>query len=315
MFIIVAIMTLPVGIAGVFIWPGTPAIPNKLILTHEELALARKRLSDTNHEAIEGQGLKPSFTLFRSIFADPKIYVLTIWDALFWNASAAVNGQFLLWLKSLNRYSDARINALGSLAPGLGMAWILLVNFSSDLVLGPPGAITFALVVNIVVCVILAIWEVPESAKWFAFSMSYLELGMSSVLYGWTNDILRHDNQRRAIMLILMNAVAQSTTGWTPLLAWKTVEAPQFRTGYIFTTIISIFLIMFTWLVRYLHRRQELVFHLTSWCCTGLTSSYRRQWALEHSEPSAVVEELDTAPETVTDKAEGDVTVRSVIKE
>ena len=254
-------MTIPVGIAGIFLWPGTPAMPNKLFLSNEELELARQRLSDISHQTAEGKGLKPSFSLFKTIFTDPKIYILIIWDALFWNASPAVNGQYLLWLDSLHRYSDARINSLGAIAPGLGMFFILFVNFSSDLALGPPGAITMALLVNILVGIILAIWNVPEGAKWFAFSMSYFELGMSSVLYGWTNDILRHDNQRRAITLITMNTIAQSTTGWTPLLVWKTVDGPEFRAGYLFVIVISVLLIMFTWLVWVLHRRQESVYH------------------------------------------------------
>lgn len=276
MFIIVSLMTFPVGFAGIFIWPGTPAMPNKLFLSADELTLARQRLEDADHSGPEGKGLKPSWTLIRSILTDPKTYILTIWDALFWNASPAVFGNFLLWLNSLNRYSTSRVNSIGSLAPGLGMLWILVVNFSSDLILGPPGAITMALLVNIVVCVILAIWNVPESAKWFAFSMSYFELGMSSVLYGWTNDILRHDNQKRAMMLIIMNAVAQSTTGWTPLFTWKTVDAPQFRIGYTYVAVISVVLIMFTWLVWFLHRRQESVFHLKSECC-NLTDHFMQE--------------------------------------
>ena len=37
-------MTIPVAIAGVFIWPGTPAKPNKLFLSDAELALAIHRL-------------------------------------------------------------------------------------------------------------------------------------------------------------------------------------------------------------------------------------------------------------------------------
>ena len=46
MFIISALMTVPVAIAGVFIWPGTPGKPNKLFLTDSDLALAVKRLEE-----------------------------------------------------------------------------------------------------------------------------------------------------------------------------------------------------------------------------------------------------------------------------
>jgi len=54
MFILSALMTIPVAIAGVFVWPGTPAKPNKLFLSDAELDLAVKRLkvikSDTEEQ-------------------------------------------------------------------------------------------------------------------------------------------------------------------------------------------------------------------------------------------------------------------------
>jgi hypothetical protein len=51
MFVISALMTIPVAISGVFLWPGTPAKPNKLFLSDHELALAVKRLKDVKADA------------------------------------------------------------------------------------------------------------------------------------------------------------------------------------------------------------------------------------------------------------------------
>jgi hypothetical protein len=51
---------------------------------------------------------------------------------------------FLLRLKSLKRYSEARISELGSAAPALGIFYILFICFTSSLVIAPAWAITAA---------------------------------------------------------------------------------------------------------------------------------------------------------------------------
>jgi hypothetical protein len=248
MFIISALMTIPVAIAGVFIWPGTPAKPNKLFLSDTELDLAVRRLKDVNSdttEAVKESRLK----LVKRIATDRKIYILTFWAILFWNSGSTSYGGYLLWLKGLKRFSTPKINQLGTTAPALGILYVLFVNFSSDLLWGPSGAIAFAHAWNFTSMIILATWEVPESAKWFAFNSAYIQVAMSSVLYGWANDILRHNTAERSFVLVFMNLVAQSTTAWTGILAFPTKEGPRFLKGWTFAAVCSSLLVAFTYAV------------------------------------------------------------------
>lgn len=257
MFIIVAIMTFVVAIIGFFIWPGTPDIPNKLFLTDEDLELAQKRIKE-NHTEQQVDGIrKIPVGLLRTIFTSWRIYALTIWNIFFWNSDPQPWGGYLLWIKSLGRYSESQVNAVGSSAPGIGILYVLFINFSSDLWLGRTGAILLAHTVNIVSMLILVIWNVPESAKWFAFNIYYFDIGMSSVLYGWANDILRHNKQERAITLVFMNTIPTAIRAWIGLLVFKTVEAPRFTKGYSFCLANSICLIGFTIVIRHLYRKQE----------------------------------------------------------
>ena len=240
-------MTIPVAIVGVFLWPGTPARPNELFLSDAELELAVNRLqsvkTDTD-EIIE----QTRAQLVKRIFKDWKIHV-TFWAILFWNAGSSSYGGYLLWLESLHRYSTPKINQLGTTAPALGIFYVLFVNFSSDLLWGPSGAIAFAHAWNFTAMVILAIWDVPEAAKWFAFNSIYTQVAMSSVLYGWSNEILRHNAAERSFTLVFMNLIAQSTTAWTGVLVFKTVEAPRFLKGWTFCAVCSFLLVVFTlWL-------------------------------------------------------------------
>jgi len=106
--------------------------------------------------------------------------------------------------------------------------------------------------------VILAIWNVPEAAKWFAFNSAYTQVAMSSVLYGWANDILRHDATERSVILTFMNLFAQSTTAWTGVLVFPTKEGPRFFKGWTFCGVNSFLLIVFTYAaIGPMARRQE----------------------------------------------------------
>ena len=257
MFIINAIITLPVGLVGPFIWPGTPDKARSLFLSEEEVQLARSRLERAGHT----HSSNLSWSKVGSIFLNWKFYLLILWDIFFWNGSLnSSTGGYILWLKSLKEFSTARLNDLSTTSPAIGIFYVLFICFGADLFLGRAGAITLAHTWNLIGLIILIVWDVPKSAKWFAFNTTYSSVAMSSVLYGWANDILKHDPDVRSFMLIAMNSISQSTTAWTPLLVYKTVEAPRFTKGYSFTAAISVCLIGMSWVIKYLHDRQECVF-------------------------------------------------------
>ncbi|KAL4781751.1 major facilitator superfamily domain-containing protein [Aspergillus varians] len=246
LFIINAIITLPLALLGCFIYPGTIDKPNRLVISSADLELARARL--------EKQGARTSsaafsWTLAQKIACTKRFWLVLLWDSLFFNSSANT-ASFLLWLKSLGRYTASRENQLNSIAPGLGIFFILFTNFSTDLFLDRAWAITLASAVNFTGLVILAIWDVPEGAKWFAFSVQYASVAVSSVLYGWVNMIYRDSIEERAVVLVLITAVSTSWTAWIPLFTYPTTEAPRFEHGYVFSAVVVVLLVGMTFVVR-----------------------------------------------------------------
>jgi hypothetical protein len=242
MYIICAIITIPIGILGYFVLPGTPDKPNKIILSEKDITLSKTRLSRSGHATSSDP-----FTLstLKSLLTNKAVWALLALDIFFWNGSINTSsGGYLLWLKSLNRFSTSRINELAAISPALGIFYTLFVCFASDLVLGPAWAITLAHVWNVIGLVILVVWDVRESALWFAFVTTYSAVAMSSVLYGWVNTLLRYSATQRAVALVVLNTVAQSTTAWTPLLVFKTVEGPRFTKGYAFVLVNAVCLIL-----------------------------------------------------------------------
>ncbi|KAE8151666.1 MFS general substrate transporter [Aspergillus avenaceus] len=253
MYIICAIITIPIGILGHFVLPGTPDKPNKLVLTDADLTTSRARLARSGHK-------DDPFTLqtCTSLLKSKTFWALLALDILFWNASVnTTTGGYLLWLKSLSRYSTSRVNELAAISPALGIFYTLFICFASDLFLGPAWAITLAHIWNIIGLIILIAWNVPESALWFGFLTTYSAVAMSSVLYGWINSLLRYSSSQRAVTLVVVNAVAQSTTAWTPLLVFKTVEAPRFTKGYAFVLACAVCLVVGAHLVASLLRERD----------------------------------------------------------
>ncbi|KAH8681872.1 vitamin H transporter [Xylariales sp. PMI_506] len=252
MYIICAIITIPVGIAGYFIIPGTIDQPNRWVLNDEDLQIARARLERSGH-VVQG---KFKLGTIKKVFSSKHIYIVILVDVLFWNAGAN-SGAFLLWLKSLNRYSSPVVNQFGTIPSALGIFYTLFANFSSDLLWGPVWGITFAAGWNAVALLILVIWNVPEGAKWFAFCSTSWSYALSSVLHGWVNNILRDSPETRSFTLVLINIIAQSSTAWLGILTYPTVEAPRYLKGFAFSFSCATSLIIGAHILHlYLKRRE-----------------------------------------------------------
>jgi hypothetical protein len=86
---------------------------------------------------------------------------------------------------------------------------------------------------------------------------TYSAVAMSSVLYGWINSQLSYSPAERSVALVLANTLAQSTTAWTPLLVFKTVEAPRFKKGYPFVLANAVCLIILAHLINQWLKKKE----------------------------------------------------------
>lgn len=254
MYIICAIITIPIGILGYFVIPGTVDQPNRWIINDHDVAIARERLEKHGH-ITKG---KMKFGHIKKTVLGLRFWTVVITDVLFWNAGIHKNtASFLLWIKSIapGRFSVAKINELGTIAPALGIGCTLFACFASDMYLGPAWAITMCSVFNAVGLAVLTAWKVPEGALWFGFATMYWSNALSSVFHGWVNNLLRDSPEERSFTLVLINLLSQSTTAWTPLLTFPTVEAPRYRKGYSFCLGCAIALIAFTWIMHFYLKR------------------------------------------------------------
>ncbi|SGZ50241.1 CIC11C00000004225 [Sungouiella intermedia] len=262
-FIIDGIISIAIAILGFYMLPGTPTDCYSIFFTDDEIRLLRRRLKQ-NHTAGRPQVdvLKSLFSkeTWRKIIFSWEFYVLTIWNMLCWNNSNGASGAYILWLRSENKYSKGRVQDLSALTPGLGLLWLALTCFYADLFQLRWRAIWLSQAFNITGNVLLAVWHIPNNAKWFAWCLQYFGWAMAPVLYSWQNDICRRDAQKRAVILVVMNMLAQSSTAWMAVIVWRTVESPRFLKGYSFTATSAFCLCLWTLLVLWFYKRQEKSF-------------------------------------------------------
>ncbi|KAK6465828.1 putative permease [Scheffersomyces coipomensis] len=265
-FIIDGIISVVVGVLGFYMLPGTPEDCYSIFLSDDDIRIARKRMLD------DQKGFKPrenvvkyffDIKLLKSIFTSWHVYVLCLWNIFCWNNSNMSTGAFALWLKSLTnadgkpRFGPGELQDYTALPPGLGLLWLTITCSIADLFNTRTGAIIFSQVFNVLGNVLLAVWDLPEGAKWFGFCVSSFGWAMAPVLYSWLGDISRKDIRERNIMLVICNIIAQQSTAWTSVLVFPTVEAPRFLKGYSFTAASGVALSLWTFVVLYFYKKDE----------------------------------------------------------
>ncbi|KAI5954582.1 hypothetical protein KGF54_002357 [Candida jiufengensis] len=265
-FRIDGILSIVVGLIGFYVIPGTPADCYSIFLTDDEIRAARRRMIKDN------VGFRPrkdvfkqffDWKLWKTIFSSWHFYVLSIWCIFLWNNASGPAGAYALWLQSLTkadgtaRYVGGQLQELTSLTPSLGLLYLILVCMFADLFKSRWGAIVISQILNLTGNLMLAIWDLPEGAKWFAWCLQYFSWSAAPVVYAFQGDICRFDHRQRQVLLVSMNIIAQTFSIWISRLIWPTVEAPRYLKGFSTITAFTFMLIVWTILVLYLYKRQE----------------------------------------------------------
>lgn len=260
-FIIDGIISLAIGIIGIYMIPNTPNDCYSIFLSDREILLFRERMKE-NHTSGHPKPKEAFKTLFsvrlwRELLCSWEFYVVSIWNLLCWNNNNGTSGAYNLWVKSLNHYSQGKLQQMTALTPGLGIVWIAITSWIADAFESRWFAIVFSQAFNITGNVILAVWNVPERAKWFAWCLQYFGWAMAPSLYSWEGDLMRRDTQKRGILLVWMNMLAQASTAWMAVIVWRTVEQPRYLKGYSWTAACAFGVSVWTFLVLALYKRNE----------------------------------------------------------
>ncbi|KAI9691083.1 MAG: hypothetical protein M1822_008703 [Bathelium mastoideum] len=181
LFIIDAVISLPVALAGYFVIPDVPEICRAFYFRKEEIAFAQKRME------LEGRKPRAKFTKkkIRKILTSWHIYLLALLYVTFNNGAGGAAPIFAQYLKDSKnpKYTVTQINTYPTTTYAVQIVTTLTYAWLSDSVLNgarwPP--IVFGGIINIICYVSLAVWDIPNGWRWTCYIISGAGYGLSGL--------------------------------------------------------------------------------------------------------------------------------------
>jgi len=225
LFIIDGIITVPIAVAGFFVFPGLPQSPKPFQFNEKEIALAKHRMKE---EKVVPPG-KISLSVFKRTFSRWHIYVFV--GAYICMIIASYPWSYMnLWLKA-EKFSVPQINKLPTGISGIQIvsSW-LGTTLATIFPLNAIYAIPMSSAVFSTIC--LTIWNIPKPLKFVAWYLFGLSGCSSPILYSTANTYMKGDAEERALVISTMMTVGYSCAIWVPLFLYKTTDAPQWKVGW-----------------------------------------------------------------------------------
>jgi hypothetical protein len=116
------------------------------------------------------------------------------------------NSGLPLWLKARRNLVES-INNITTVSPAI----IIFSSIAFDILNGAYGLCTVLISLtaffNAFAGIVLAICDVPDGLKFFAFFASGTANAIAAIIYSWANEICAGDAEERAIVIAAMNTV------------------------------------------------------------------------------------------------------------
>ncbi|KAF1363967.1 MFS general substrate transporter [Lizonia empirigonia] len=224
LFIIDGCISLPIGIAGLFLYPGLPTSPRVWWLTEDErkLAVARRQSQGTKQSGKIGK------RMLKRVFTNWHFYVVVL-TYVFFQCTNYVGGQMQAWLKA-----EADMNGTYSI---------------EEINLIPTAILLFS-------NVCLRIWHIPLGLHFFVYYLLGMTSCVTPILFPWANILMKDDNETRSFTTGAMMTIGLAFFSFYPITVFPILEAPQWTKGF---TVNIVFIVCY-WTIflvgQYLWRRE-----------------------------------------------------------
>ncbi|KAL6942274.1 hypothetical protein ACO0QE_003443 [Hanseniaspora vineae] len=254
-FLVDAMISLGVGFLGFYMIPGNdPYNIYSLFLSDDEIRLLRKR---TKRNVFKASDNLLDWKVWLRLFSQPKIYVLSLFNAFLWCCSNASSGSYLLWLQSLKEYSVVKLNQLSMTSAGIGLVLLAVFGLYADLFNSKYQAIILSQCVNFTGNVILSCYSrASKGAKYFAFNIAYSAWAAAPTGYMYMA-IMSRDSEERSKILVVANIFAQTMSIIGNKFAFNAKDAPSYKHGFPFAAAMAVCLSLCSLVVLFMYKRQE----------------------------------------------------------
>ncbi|KAL3481355.1 major facilitator superfamily domain-containing protein [Aspergillus californicus] len=231
LFIIDGLITLPIAIYGLLLFPDTPTTTRAPYLSASERTLAVSRLNTANSEPapIDRAFLKQLFTTW---------YwwgFVTLWAIAGETESFSSNSLLALYMKAhpTNNYSVAQLNNYPTGVPAVGIISTLFWATLTDILGGKRYLVGYFIGITgtVTAAVILARFD-STSTVFGAYYWAGAVYACQATFFAWCNDAMRTQNARqRSVVIASMNLGNNAVNAWWSILFYSADLAPRFTRG------------------------------------------------------------------------------------
>ncbi|KAH2225012.1 hypothetical protein KXV37_007631 [Aspergillus fumigatus] len=238
LFIIDGLITLPIAIYGLFLFPDTPATTRAPYLTESERALAISRLPVTNAERAP---LNRAF--IKRLFTTWYWWAFVIlWVIAGETESFSSNSLLALYMKShpTIKYSVAQLNNYPTGVPAVGIVSTLFWATLTDILHGKRYLVAYFIGITGVVTAALILTRFDSTPTVFgAYYWAGAVYACQATFFAWCNDAMRsQDARHRSVVLAIMSTylITGASRGLGLALAHHLANLPGSSVGTIFAT-------------------------------------------------------------------------------
>lgn len=263
LFIINAIITIIWGFAGFLMIPDLPNKPNPWAFwfnsTHANTAMERlRRCKRAEPKRMTWAGAKRTFSTWPVYFI-PVLYIASVLGSYGYN-------YFNLFLKTVKRpdgtlrWTTSQVNAIPIGGSAINVVFVWVWAILSDYFETRWTLIIAQAVIGLIPDIIMSVWTrnpaaLALSGVYSSFFINYTCLGTAPLIFSWLSDIIPQDPEARTLVVGVAVAGYYAIAAWSQVLAWPTVEAPYYRSGYQSALAMWILVLMMTCILRYIDVR------------------------------------------------------------
>ncbi|OAA66503.1 major facilitator superfamily transporter pantothenate [Niveomyces insectorum RCEF 264] len=268
LFIIDGLLTIPVAIYGLVLFPDTPHTTTAFYLSEQERALAIERVP----RLVEPEGSSPREKLTLAFGRK----VLTSWYwwgfVVLWIIAGELesfssNGCLALYMKAHPsiKYSVPQLNNYPSGVPAVGIVATLFWATLTDLLAGKRYLVGYWIgltgIATSIMILVAARHPTSDNSTSVVFGAYYWAgsvYACQATFFAWCNDAMRYeDHLFRSIVLAGMNLGSNAVNAWWSIIFYGASYAPWFNRGMWAMIAVSIVLIIWCVALILFHAREE----------------------------------------------------------
>ncbi|GAA6052636.1 hypothetical protein JCM3770_003905 [Rhodotorula araucariae] len=257
LFIICGAITIPIGIYGYLCFPDTPQRNRSVVFSATERELAASRIPPRPETKLDR-------TIFRRVLGSWRWWIMSlIWIVGGELESIGSNALMALWMKhrvaiSAETWTVQNFNYWPTGATAVSIVSLLATAVWTDYT-GKRHHVNLLICVAMVISAVLILCqdEISQGGVFFAFYIAGVSYAGQASNFSWANDMTKHDEQERSIVLASMNMWSNAFNAWWSIVFFPADHAPKWERGMVSIIVLCPLMAVLTCLARYLQLRDQ----------------------------------------------------------